>query len=399
VRLVVILGGLGAFGPLSIDMYLPAFPALARDLNTQEPQVQLTLTACLAGLALGQVLAGPVSDALGRRRPVLFGLGGYVVTSLLCAVAPSIYALVLLRFLQGFSGAVGMVIAGAIVRDLYAGAAASRFFSRLMLVQGLAPVLAPVIGGQLLRFTSWRELFVVLAGFAVLLIPAVAFGLQETLPVDRRRAGSLGDTIRTFGRLLGERTFMAYAVTGGLAFAAMFAYISSSPFVLQDIYGVSPQLFSAVFGVNALGMVVVSQVSGGLVGRVSPHRLLTAGLTATAAGGVGLLLAVSAQVGLAGILPAMFLTVASIGLILPNTAALALSAHPEAAGSAAALLGVLQLAVGAAVAPLAGIGGTRTALPAAVVIATLGVGALLTLATLGRRQPAAAGPAEHNSPA
>jgi DHA1 family bicyclomycin/chloramphenicol resistance-like MFS transporter len=387
VRLVVILGGLMAFAPASIDMYLPAFPAIARDLGSQEAQVQLTLTSCLFGLALGQALAGPISDALGRRPPLLVGLACYTTASLLCAVAPSVYALAGLRLLQGVAGAAGTVIAGATVRDLYAGPAAGRFFSRLMLVQGMAPVLAPVIGGQLLRVGSWRALFLVLAAMGLLLIPAVLFGLRETLPPERRRRGSLPDTARTFGRLLRERGFMSYAVSGGLGFAAMFAYISSSPFVLQDLYGVSPQGFSVVFGANALGLVVVSQVNAHLVGRVPMRTLLGIGLGGIATGGVALLAVVVAGMGLAGIVPALFLTVASIGLTLPNSTALALSAHPDAAGAAAALLGVTQLTLGALAAPLTGIGGGRTAVPAAAVIATLGVSALLALLTLGRNAP------------
>ena len=373
---VVLLGALSAFGPLSIDMYLPGLPELRRELVTGASPAQLTLSACLLGLALGQLVVGPVSDARGRRGPLLVGLAGYAVASLLCAAAPSIAALIALRFVQGFAGAAGIVIARAIVRDLHSGVAAARFFSLLMLVNGLAPILAPVFGGQLLRVTSWRGVFVALAVIGVALLLGSATGLAETVPPERRQTGGVRETLRTFRRLLGDRRFVGYALSAGLAIAAMFAYISGSPFVLQEIHGVSPQLYSLMFGVNALGLVVTGQINGRLVGRVPLTRLLAGGLAATATGGVALLVIVAGGIGLAGILPALFLVVASMGFVLPNATALALSAHPRTAGSASALIGVLQYATGAAAAPLVGVAGEGTALPMAVVIAALGVAAL-----------------------
>jgi MFS transporter, DHA1 family, multidrug resistance protein len=375
-QLVFILGALTAFGPLSIDMYLPALPSLSRDFGAGTAQVQLTLSACLLGLALGQTIAGPISDALGRRRPLLVGLSAYALASLLCAVAPSVYALIALRFVQGCAGAAGIVIARAIVRDLHSGKALARFFSLLMLVNGLAPILAPILGGLLLRFTSWRGVFIVLAVIGALLLLAAAFGLRETLAPGSRQVGGIRTTLMTFRQLLANRSFVGYALSCGLAFAAMFAYISGSPFVLQDIYGLSPQLFSVLFGLNALGLVIVGQVNGRLVGRVPPTRLLAAGLLTTATGGVALLLVVTGGIGLVGILPSLFVVVSSLGLVLPNATALALSGHPRIAGSASALLGVLQYSVGAAAAPLVGAFGARTAVPMAVVIVALGVSAL-----------------------
>ncbi|MFL5628243.1 MAG: Bcr/CflA family multidrug efflux MFS transporter [Ktedonobacteraceae bacterium] len=385
VQLVFILGALTAFGPLSIDMYLPALPSLTRDFGTGAAQTQLTLSACLLGLALGQAIAGPISDELGRRRPLLVGLASYAFASLLCVVAPSVYALVLLRLVQGFAGSAGIVIARAIVRDLHSGIAAARFFSLLMLVNGLAPILAPLCGGLLLRFTSWRGVFVVLTVIGALLLLAATTSLSETLPPDRRQSGDIPATITTFRRLLASRSFIGYALSCGLAFAALFAYISGSPFVLQGIYGISPQLFSVIFSMNALGLVAASQVNGRLVGRVSPRRLLAAGLTATAIGGLALLSVVNfAGIGLVGILLALFVVVSSLGFVLPNATTLALADHPRNAGSASALLGMLQYAIGASVAPLVGAFGTGTALPMSVVIAALGVSALLVFVLLGR---------------
>ncbi|HLB77556.1 MAG TPA: Bcr/CflA family multidrug efflux MFS transporter [Candidatus Dormibacteraeota bacterium] len=387
-RLFVLLGGLTAFGPLSIDMYLPALPAIGRDLAASESLIQLTLTACLIGLAIGQVVAGPISDALGRRRPLLIGVAGYVLASLLCAVAPTAPILVSLRLLQGLAGAAGIVIARAIVRDLYTGSAAARYFSRLILIFGIAPILAPVLGAQMMRFTSWHGIFLALAVVTALLWLGAARALPETLPVERRRSGSLGDTVQTFRRLAADTRFLGYAVSGGLGFGAMFAYIAGSPFVLQGIYHVSPQTFSLIFGLNAVGFVITSQINGSLVGRIPPARLLTVGVTVTGVAGLALLAVILiGGLGLAAVLPPLFVLVSSIGFVVPNAVALALSRHPEAAGTGSALVGVIQSGIGAAGAPLVGIAGITTALPMAVVIATSGVGAVLArLLTSIRRE-------------
>lgn len=384
IRMVVILGALSAFGPLSIDMYLPSLPSLSRDLEASASAAQLTLSACVLGLALGQVIAGPLSDTLGRRRPLLVGLIAYILASLLCAVAPSISLLIALRLAQGAAGAAGIVIARAIVRDLYSGIAVARFLSILMLVSGIAPIAAPILGGLLLQVTSWRGVFLILALVVAVMLLAVLTGLHETLPPERRQRGELRTTLGSFRRLLSDRLFVGYALSCGLSFAAMFAYISGSPFVIQNLYGLSPQLFSLIFGTNALGIAIVGQVNGRLVGRVAPEKLLAGALTAIAVGGIALLLVVIGQIGLIGILPALFVVVASQGMVFPNATALALADYPSMAGSASALLGVLQFAIGAAAAPLVGIAGTSTALPMAVVIATLGMSALITFGLFRR---------------
>lgn len=373
--LVLIIGSLSAFGPLSIDMYLPGLPALAHDLGGTDWQAQLTLTACLLGLALGQMLVGTLSDAVGRRRPLLVGLAAYTLASLVCALAPSMVLLVLLRCVQGLAGAAGIVLARAMVRDLYAGDEVARFFALTMAVNGMAPILAPVIGGQLLRVTSWRGVFVVLVLIGVGLLAAVGLGLRETLPPERRRGGGVRATLAAFRQLLADRAFMGYALSSGLAFAAMFAYIAGSPFVLEQIYGVSPQTFSLIFAANALGIVAVSQISGRLVGRVAPRRLLALGLGVSLTGGLALVLATTLGLGLPGVAAGFFLVVASIGLIAPNATALALSEHPRIAGSASAFIGVLQYVFGAAVTPLVGLGGSTSALPLALIMATLSVAA------------------------
>lgn len=382
--LVVIIGALSAFGPLSIDMYLPGLPSLTQDLGGTNWQVQLTLTACLLGLAAGQIIAGPLSDALGRRRPLLIGLFAYMAASLLCAVAPSVPVLILLRLVQGLAGAAGIVIARAIVRDLYSGPDVARFFALTMAINGLAPILAPVIGGQLLNFTSWRGVFLVLMAFGAILLVAAALSLGESLPLERRHTGGIGATLGTFRTLLADRHFVGYALASGLGFAAMFAYISGSPFVLEDIYGASPQLFSLIFAANALGIVITSQISGRLVQKVNPRKLLAIGLTGSLTGGLLLLVVVITNVGLVGVLPAFFLVVASMGFIAPNATALALADHPRIAGSASGLTGVIQFVLGAAVTPLVGLGGNHTALPMAIAMALAGAGAFLLFSLLTR---------------
>src|SRR5579859_5970925 len=217
--LVILLGALSAFGPMSIDMYLPAFPVISTHYRAPASQVQLTLTACLAGLALGQLLYGPMSDALGRRRPLYGGMVAYALASAACVVAPSITVLVGLRLVQGFGGAAGIVIARAVVRDMYSGVAAARYFSLLMVVNGLAPMLAPLLGSAIMRYGSWPGVFVVLAGYGLALLAGTAFGLPETLPPERQRSGRSADTVRTFARLSRDRAFIGYALCGGLVFA------------------------------------------------------------------------------------------------------------------------------------------------------------------------------------
>jgi DHA1 family bicyclomycin/chloramphenicol resistance-like MFS transporter len=375
--MLLILGALSAFAPLSVDMYLPALPRLARGFGDAPSAVQITLTTCLAGLAAGQILAGPVSDARGRRPPLLAGLLAFTVASAACALAPSVGVLAALRLLQGLGGAAAIVIARAVVRDRYSGVAAARYFAILTLVNGLAPVLAPIIGGQLLRFTSWRGVFLVLAGLGALLLAVTAARLGETLAPERRRTGGLRDTLATFARLARDRRFTGYALSLALGFAAMFAYISGSPFVLQDIYGLSPQAFSGVFALNSAGIILTGRLSAQLVERVGPQRLLRAGLALNVAAGLALLAVVAAGVsGVVAVLVPLFALASSIGLILPNATALALELHPDAAGSASGGIGVAQFTVAAGLAPLVGVGGAATALPMALVIAGCGLAAL-----------------------
>ncbi|PWK11560.1 multidrug effflux MFS transporter [Tumebacillus permanentifrigoris] len=382
--MVLVLGSLTALAPLSIDMYLPALPTLADDMHTTTSLAQLSLTFCLIGLAVGQLLAGPLSDARGRRMPLIVGILIYILSSLLCAVVPSIWMLIVLRFIQGASGAAGIVIARAIVRDLYAGTEMTKFFALLMLVNGVAPILAPVTGGQLLRVTSWHGVFIVLALLGVLMLIGVITSLPETLPLEKRSTGGIKKTLATMRNLLSDRVFMGYAWSQGLVTAAMFGYISGSPFVLQDLFGVSPQLFSVLFAINGIGIIIAGQVTARLAVRYGETRVFLGGLVYASIGGLGLLTMILTGAGLVAVMIPLFLVVSAVGIVGPTSTSLAMQNQGRNAGSAAALIGVPQLIAGAIAAPLVGLGGSHTATPMGMTIAIADVGAIVLYALLVR---------------
>ena len=381
-RDIVVLGMLSTFGPISLDLYLPALPQLAAELEASPSAAQLTITACLIGLAVGQVVAGPLSDRFGRKRPLMVGLVAYALASLACAFAWSISVLLLLRLIQGLAGAAGIVIARAVARDLYEGRLLVIFFSRLVLVSGLAPVIAPVLGGQLNRVMTWRGIFGVLAGIGLVLVLAGWLGLKESLPRQKRAAGGVVATLRGFGLLIKDRFFVGVALAAGFAGASMFAYIAGGTFVLQRIYGLTPQGFSLAFGLNSVGIMTAAQVSGRLTRRMSPVRVLAAGLAVNLAGSLSLAVSVLLDLGLPFVLASLFVMVSAIGMILPTSAALALSNYPERAGTASALLGLLQYVVGGLAAPLVGLAGEQTAVPLGLVTGSASVGACLVFAVL-----------------
>lgn len=383
-RLLAIVGALSAFAPLSVDMYLPALPGLATDLAASPSQAQLTLTAFLVGLAVGQLVAGPLSDRLGRRPPLVAGLVVYASASLGCAVVGDIGLFALLRVLQGLAGGAGVVVSRAMIRDHFEGSVAARAFALAMLVNGLAPILAPIVGAQLLPFAGWRGIFVVLAGLGATLLLVVVTRLPESLPPGRRRTGAVGTVVRGYATLLRDAPFVGQALTVALGFSAMFGYISASPFIVQDLYGQSPQTFSLLFGINALGLAAATQVSGLLVLRLGARRILRIGLVSAAIGGVVLVLAAASDAGLWPVAAGFFVVVASYGAIVPNATALALADHAHHAGSASAVLGALQFLVASLVAPLVGLGGSGSAVPAALVIAGCAWAALAVSLTLGR---------------
>jgi DHA1 family bicyclomycin/chloramphenicol resistance-like MFS transporter len=373
---VVVLGGLTMFGPLSLDLYLPALPQLADDLNASASAAQLSITACLVGLAVGQLLAGPLSDRLGRKRPLIIGLVAYLLASIACALAPSATVLIVLRLVQGLGGAAGIVISRAIARDLYSGSALMIFFSRLLLIAGLAPVLAPILGGQLSLIMSWRGIFGVLAGFGAVLLLAGWFGLKETLPPERRIVGGFRRTVQSYNTLLHDRFFVGCALSSGLAGATMFAYIAGSTFVLQRIYGMSPQGFSFVFGGISLGLVAAAQIGARLALVWPLTRVLGLGLVINLFGATALFVTVISGLPMGVLIGALVIMVCAVGLIFPTANALAMADYPDLAGTASSLQGLSQFVFGAIAAPLVGIAGEHTAVPLGIV--TTGVSLLAT---------------------
>jgi len=373
----LILGLLAAIGPLCTDLYLPVLPQIAGDLQTTPSLVQLSLTACLLGLALGQIIIGPNSDVFGRRIPLIISLVIFAITSLLCALAPSVWVLIMLRFIQGVAGAGGIVISRAIVSDLYSGTELTRFFSLLMLVNGVAPILAPVAGGQLTKVTTWPGVFIILGVFSIVMLLAVILGVKESLPKKNRAKGGLKETILIFKNLFSNRNFMGHFLTQGFVMAGLFGYIAASPFVLQNIYGVSAETFSFCFAINGLGIIIAAQITGRLVGRFSESKLLVFGLVLSLLASIVLLMMIFVKAGLIFILVPLFVVVSCIGIIMTTSFALAIQNQGKVAGSASALLGFIAFVFGAIAAPIVGIGGSHTAVPMGVVILVSAIIALI----------------------
>ena len=379
VKLVLLLGAMAALGALTTDMYLPSLPEVVVDLAAGEACVQFTITATLLGGALGQLLIGPLSDRYGRRAPVLVGVSVHVVASLACLLAPSVAPLIALRIIQGMGNAAAAVVAVAVIRDRLIGAEASAMLSRLMLVIGVAPLLAPTIGGLIASVWHWRVVFVALALYGVVLAVIVWRFLPESLPADKRIRSNRA-VVGSYRVLLKDPQFLALALLPGLAMAALFAYVSGSPFVIRDGYGLSEQEFAILFAVNGLGLVLGAQVNAALVRKFAPVRIMRLALPASVLTSVVLLvMAATGAGGLIGLCVPLWLMLAINSLIPPNASALALTRHGERAGAAAALIGCAQAGVAGLVAPLVGVVGAN-ALGMSVVIVGAMVTALLVLA-------------------
>lgn len=383
--IALILGTLAAFGPLSIDMYLPSFPTLAAEFSTSASMVQLSLTFFLLGACLGQLVTGPLSDVLGRRKPLLYGMILYVFTSIVISFTETMEMFIFLRFIQGLAGAAGMVISRAVVRDLYSGSEMTKFFSLLALVNGMAPILAPIVGAQLLKWFPWQSIFLGLAIIGIIAFLLVFFGLSETLHQRDRSTGGLTNTMKTFGQLVTNHQFMGYVLSNGFIFATMFAYISGSSFVIQHVYGASTDTYSIIFAMNGIGIMVASQLTGRLAGRINEKTLLFAGILMSLIGGSTLLLLIYLNVKLAFIIPSLFLTVSSVGIVGTTSNSLALQNNRNVAGSASALLGVTSFIVGAIAAPIVGIAGEDTAVPMGIVMVVSSIGAILSYKILVRK--------------
>lgn len=374
--LTVFLGMLAAIAPLSTDMYLPALPFMMEDFSVTPSMIQLTLTASMAGMAAGQIIAGPASDDMGRRKPLVIGMAVFTLSTIGCIFSSSIYLFLAFRFVQGFSGGAGIVIARAIARDVCKGPALTRFFSMLMLVNGLAPILAPVIGGQILRFSAWQGVFVLLA-FIGAALTAGAFAMGETLPARRRAAGGVLSSLKGFSGLFRQSYFMGHCLMQCFAFAAFFAYISGSSFVFQNVYHVSPQGFSLIFGTNGIGLMLSGALTGRLAGTVADWKTLRASLWIAVVSSAVLLASFFAQAPLPVIVVVLFITVSTLSALGTSSFSLAMQSHGRNAGSASALIGFFSMISGAVMAPVVGIAGSYTAIPMGVVMVLGELGALL----------------------
>jgi DHA1 family bicyclomycin/chloramphenicol resistance-like MFS transporter len=381
----VILGGLTAMGPLAIDMYLPALPAIARDLNASAASVQGSLAVYFIGIAAGQAFYGPLSDRWGRKSMLYVGLSIFLLSSAGCALSADVRALIAFRFLQALGGCAPLVVPRAVVRDYFDQRGSVRMLSVLMLVMGLAPILAPLVGGQLLVHLGWRSIFWVLAAYGAIWLSVVTCLLPESLPAERRRPERLAGVLAVYGRLLRDRTYMGYVLAGGMIFAGMLAYIAGSPFVFIELFGVPPEQYGLFFGANAIGIIGASQINRWLASRVDARRIIGVVIpVAMTAGFVLLADAYTGFGGFAGILVPLFFFIACHGFVMPNTTALAMAPHGSVAGSASALLGTVQFVLGATAGTLVGVLGDGTAVPLAAVIAACGVAAFALAQMLPR---------------
>ncbi|TMS51139.1 multidrug effflux MFS transporter [Mycobacterium sp. DBP42] len=372
-----------AIAPLATDMYVPAFPLVGRDLVASATQVQLTLTTFFVGMALGQLVGGPVSDRIGRRMPLLVSLAVLTVASAVCAFSPSIAVMMLARLVQGFSGGWAMVIARSIVVDLTRGARLVRAMNLVAGVSGIAPIVGPLLGGVILQFSHWRVSFWVVAVLAALMLVAVLVGVPETLPAEQRHGGGLSHIVGTTQTVLRHRSFVGYLLVFGSSMGMIFAYVATSAFVLQSMNGLSPMVYSIDFAFNAVGLTVATLAAARLANRVSTRKVVRVGLAASVAAGVLLLVgAIWFDMPLPMALGGFFVLMTAQGLVGPNAGALASGAVPEHPGTGSALLGFLQWCMAGVIAPLAGLGGTETAVPMAAIVTVLAIASALALRVL-----------------
>jgi MFS transporter, DHA1 family, multidrug resistance protein len=368
IQLALLLGSLGLLGPFTIDTYLPSFPTIVKDFHTTASLVQISLTSCLLGLGLGQLFIGPLSDVKGRRQPLLFFISLYLLASLTCSFSPNIYFLIIARLVQGFAAAGGLVISRAIVRDLFSGKELTKFFTMMVLVGNLGPIVAPIAGGGILAFTNWHGVFVALACLGAVLFFTVSLRLEETLPEENRVPSNLPQIMKNFGSLFKDRMFMGYALTQGFTTAGIFAYVSGIPFVYQNIYGVTPQQFSLLFGVNGIALIIGSQSVGRFADVISERTFLKIGLAISNLAGACLLIALLLKAPLIAVAIPIFFFIASISIIGTTSFALAIETQGHIAGSASALLGLLPFVLGSITAPLVGIAGANSGIPMGVII-------------------------------
>lgn len=385
--ILFILGALSALGPFSIDMYLPAFPAIALDLHTSVPQVTLSLTAYFIGISVGQLIYGPITDKYGRKKPLLVGLTIFLLASVGCALAPTIGWLITFRILLALGGCVGMVVSRAVVRDIFPASEIAKIFSTLMLIVGAAPILAPTIGGWIQTITSWRYIFYFLTLFSALLIFAVYFLLKESFVPNKNRSLNIKHVTQDYYSVFSDKTFLYFALAGSFCLAGMFTYISSAPFVFMKYFNFSESQFGIIFGVNALGYILGSQLNRFLLEKYTSFKIITMASLYL------LLIAVALLLGFAiGIIEANILMIALFaflfisGLIVPNTTALALMTFENSAGTASALIGFIQMVCGTIMSGMISLLHNNTLFPMVFIMAFCGITSFSIIAMIRKNQ-------------
>lgn len=376
--LVVFLGMLTAITPLATDLYLPALPIMPGELNTTASNIQMTIGIMTFGVALGQLFGGPISDTMGRKLPLIIGNLLCVISGIICAYAPSIEILLLGRFLQGLTGSVGVVISKAIARDFASGQELTKLFALLMMVNGLAPVLAPLVGGQLLLFTTWRVIFVILAVFsAILLVGSLIF--RESLPKEKRVTGGVNVAVKNYITLIKDRRFLGQTLIQLFAFGGFFAYISGSSFVYQNIFNLSAQEFSYFFGINSCGIILASAISGRISNVITSKQLLTFSLWQLTISSLLFLIAMISGWPLMPVTTILFFAVCTVSLFGSASFSMAMTNYGKMAGSASAILGFASMFSAGIVSPLVGIGGDHTGIPMGITMLVCAVLSLLCL--------------------
>jgi len=376
--IVLILGAITALGPFSIDMYLPGFPAMATDLQVSTKDVGLSLTSFFIGISLGQLIYGPLIDRYGRKILILIGLSLYVAASIGCAFAPNLNWLIFLRLIQALGGCVGMVASRAIVRDVFPVADTARVFSVLMLVMGVAPIIAPTVGGWVIANWGWRMIFFILAGMSLVMLLLVLFRLPESKGPDKNISLRLQEIIAGYITVMGNKFFLTYTFAGSLAMAAMFAYIAGSPFVFMKLHGFTESQYGWVFGANACGLILGSQCNRLALKRWKPEQI--AGLTSLLQGIAASLLLIGSALHIlpvSGLLVLLFICMTCLGFTGPNTTALSLQSFTHNAGSASALMGALQMITGAVISALVSYFHNGTVLPMVALMAVCALGGWL----------------------
>lgn len=368
VRFAILLAVFCALGPFTVDMYLSSFPEIMKYFSTNASMVQASLTSALLGLSLGQIIIGPLSDVHGRRKPLFFSMILFFISSVGCAISPSVEVFIVLRFIQGFSASAGLVIARAIIRDMYDGVELTKFFALLTTITSVTPLLSPLAGSAVISFTSWIGVFIFTGIVGIYLTAITVWKVKETLQIENRISSDFRALLNNYKTLLQDRKFIGYGLSSGVLFGGCFAYISGSPFIYQNIYGVSPQMFSILFALNGISLMIGSQLVKRLAGRSNPHKIFLIGVLSSFISSVAVLIVVLSHGPLAALVTALFFTNVALGIVGPISFTLAIESQGHIAGSASALLGILPFLLGSITSPLVGIAGEYSAIPLGIII-------------------------------